>query len=654
MNWLDAIPVALAAAGWLFVPGLLASYAIGLRGITAWAIAPTVSVGVVAATAVVAGMVGIPWSAPLVLVVSVVVAVVLGLAALLLRRRFDVVRKTDPPSLAWAALIGMAPAVVIGAVVVVQGIGSPETLSQTYDAVFHYNAIAYIVDSGNASSLTLNSLGTPGTPGSFYPSAWHDFASLLVLTTGASAPVAANVLTGVLAVVVWPLNCMGLIRQLAGRSTPAILVTGLISVGFSAFPWALMAFGVLWPNTLGLTLLPAALGAVLSLAGFAKDDAIGRGRAWLLLPVILVAGGLSHPNSLFSLVAVAVFPLFASIGRWAVRQRAAGRTGRGLLGFGVAAAAFLLAWGYVAVAPAFAGVRGFFWPPFETAPQAIGEALLGATNHRPALWALSAAVLVGVVLLWRRFEQNWLIGAFAGTAGMFVLTASVNSWLTAHITGYWYNDPFRLAAIIPLVAVPLAVLGLVALAECLRDRFTTGDRPRLGALGRSATALTVVLALVVFVLAKGMYAGQHWTSLAVSYSTRNPVETILNDKERTFFAKVKDEVPADVVVANNPWDGSSLLWALDDRMPLYRQLNMQWSDAQLYLAKHLVNMTTDPKACAQLRELNVGYLLVGKLHFRPYDANSRTFPGIVDPAGRPGFQLVDSDGDTKLYKLTAC
>jgi len=78
---------------------------------------------------------------------------------------------------------------VIGAVVVVQGIGSPETLSQTYDAVFHYNAIAYIVDSGNASSLTLNSLGTPGTPGSFYPSAWHDFASLLVLTTGASAPV---------------------------------------------------------------------------------------------------------------------------------------------------------------------------------------------------------------------------------------------------------------------------------------------------------------------------------------------------------------------------------------------------------------------------------------------------------------------------------
>jgi len=47
------------------------------------------------------------------------------------------------------------------------------------------------------------------------------------------------------------------------------------------------------------------------------------------------------------------------------------------------------------VAPAFAGVRGLsFWPPFETAPQAIGEALLGATNHRPALWALSAAVLV--------------------------------------------------------------------------------------------------------------------------------------------------------------------------------------------------------------------------------------------------------------------
>lgn len=655
MNWLEAVPVALAAAGWLFVPGLLASYAIGLRGVIAWAVAPTISVGVVAVTAVIAGMVGIPWSAPLVLVTSVLVAAVLGLAAFLLRRRFQVVRKTDSPSLAWTALIGMVPAVVVGAVVVVKGMGTPETLAQTYDSVFHYNAVAYILDSGNASSLVLNTLGTPGVPGSFYPGAWHDFAALLALTTGASVPASANVLTAVLAIVVWPMSCIGLVRQLAGRCRPAILLTGLISVGFSGFPWGLMAFGVLWPNTLGLMLVPSGLAAVLSLAGFAKDDAIGRGRAWLLMPVVLIGGGLAHPNALFSLVAVAVFPVFASVGRWALRQRAAGRTRRGVLGFGAAVLVFLLAWAYVAVAPAFAGTRNFFWPPYESPPQAVGEALLGGTNHHPALWALTAAVVLGVVFLWRRYEQNWLIGAFAGTAMMFVLTASLNTWWSKYITGYWYNDSFRLAAIIPVVAVPLATLGVATLARLVRDRLSAGERPRLGAFGRSLGAVTVALGLVLLVLTKGMYAGQHWTTLSVTYNTANdPPMTILGDRDEAFYARVKAEVPADVVVANNPWDASPVLWALDNRVPLFRQMDMQFSDTQRYLAKHLVDMATDAKACAAAKQLDVGYLMIGKQQFWPWDARRKDYPGIVDPAGRPGFQLVDSVGDMKLYKLTQC
>jgi len=114
----------------------------------------------------------------------VVVPVVLGLAALLLRRRLSTWCAKDRPRRCLAALIGMAPAArFIGAVVVVQGIGSQETLSQDLRRRLPLQRDRLIVDSATPASLTLNRWH-PGTPGSFYPRRWHDFASLLVLTTG--------------------------------------------------------------------------------------------------------------------------------------------------------------------------------------------------------------------------------------------------------------------------------------------------------------------------------------------------------------------------------------------------------------------------------------------------------------------------------------
>ncbi|HKN95662.1 MAG TPA: DUF6541 family protein, partial [Pseudonocardiaceae bacterium] len=87
MSWLDSVPVALLAAAWLFVPGLLVTYGYGLRSVAAWALAPVVSVAIVGATAVVAQKAGVRWSVSVVLVVALVLAVVVALAAFLLRRR---------------------------------------------------------------------------------------------------------------------------------------------------------------------------------------------------------------------------------------------------------------------------------------------------------------------------------------------------------------------------------------------------------------------------------------------------------------------------------------------------------------------------------------------------------------------------------------
>jgi hypothetical protein len=656
MNWLQVTPVALICVGWLLIPGLLVSYGAGFRGIAAWAVAPTLSVAIIAVTAVVAGKVGIGWSVPLVLIVSVLVAVIIAAGALLLRRRFSVVREPDPRPVTAAAFLGLLPAIVLGGVTIVSGMGSPDALSQTFDAVFHYNAIAYILDNHNASSLTLTTLGNPGMPTGFYPAAWHDVASLVVLTTGTSIPVAANLLTAALAVVVWPLGCVLLVRQLAGRSVPAMAITGVLSIGFTAFPWGLMDFGVLWPNLLGLSLVPIGGAIAMSLAGLAKDDAIGKGRSWLLLPFVVLAGGLAHPNSLFTLAVIMLFPLFTGIGRWALRKHAEDKTGLGLAGLGVSVAVFLAVWRYASTTPALETVRTFFWPPHESASQAFGQAVLGAPNDRATLWVLSAVVIAGVVLLWNRRDQRWLIGAFTASVGLYVLAAAVNTPSTQRFTGYWYNDPFRLAAALPITAVPLAVLAIVALSTKLRDKLAEADRPRFGRFGASALAVTLLVTLVVALAGKGMYLQIHRDTIATTYIRQSTSVSgnLVDGRERAFYTKIQHEIPADAVVASNPWDGSALLWALIDRKSLFPHMDLPMSDAQRYLANHLVDAGTDPMVCTDAKKLGVDYVMLGNLHFWPWDARRKNYPGIVDPNGRPGFQLVDSDGELKLYKLTDC
>jgi hypothetical protein len=654
MNWLDAVPVAVASAGWLIVPGLLMALLVGLRGIAAWAMAPTLSVAAVSIVAVVLNKLGIDWSLGSALVGAAVAVVVTAVVALVLRGRSRGTVLSDPRPVTLAGLLGVLPAILFGAVVVALGMRRPEELSQTFDAVFHYSAVAYILDSHNASSLTLGALGNPLTPAGFYPGAWHDFASLAVLSTGASVPVAANLVTGVLAALVWPLSCVLLVRQIMGRNVVALAITGVFSLCFSAFPWGLLAFGVLWPNTLGLALVPAAIAVVLSLSGLAKDDLIGRGRAWVLAPFVLLAGGFAHPNSLFSIVAIAVWPLFAGIWRWSRRMREEGRGRRGTIGLVVSIVVFLAGWAFVATSPAFKNVRTFYWPPFESTARAVGEVLLNATNGRSSLWVVSIFMLVGLFLVWRVREQRWLVGAFATIGMMFVLTAANNRSYTEFITGYWYNDSFRLAAILPVLAVPLLVLGIVRAGECLRGWLA--ERPRLARLGASGAVVTVVLALLVIVASKGLYFRNQVATVAFTYTgVENSQDgTLADPREQAFYTRVAAKVPHDVVVANNPWDGSALVWSLADRQVLFPHMDIAWSNEQKYLADHLVDVASNPTVCSDVRRLHVGYLVIGELRFWPWDNRRKNYPGIHDPGSKPGFQLVDSDGDLKLYKITGC
>ncbi|TDC88300.1 hypothetical protein E1161_23960 [Saccharopolyspora aridisoli] len=643
--WLHAAPLWAAAVVWLVPTGLPIASAIGLRGCAVWAAAPALAVATLSVAAVVAEAASVRWS-PVVALGAVVLATLLALAVNgLVGRRPAPERRTVRA----CAAGGVLAAALLGGIALVLALRTPAALSQSFDAVFHYTALAAIRDSGAASSLTLGALGVPGAPPRFYPAAWHDVTALVLATVGGAVPAGANAVAGVVAVVVWPLACVFLARQVFGPRPGTLAVTGLYSVGFTAFPWGLLKWGVLWPNLLGMSLVPVALGLVLAVTGRAVDDAVGRPRALVLLPVTLVGMALAHPNTVVCLVVLASVLVLVSTAQRAREHGAHGRVVRA--GWTVAAAVVvpvLLLTGLRAT-PLGREVAAVWWAPTTTTTGAVGEVLLHATHGRPAEWLLAAVVLVGVARSLRDPALRWLTAAHAVSAALFVMAASVQSPWTMVLTGFWYSDSWRIAAMLPITGVPLAVLGTVVIAERLRERIDLRVAVPVG-------ATTLLIALVLAGATKGMHLGRTALVVHSSFAPEDaPATNLVSPEEAEFFARIRHRIEPDAVVANNPWDGSALLWPLQGRRVLFGQLDGRKQTAeQDYLAQNLVFAASDPRACQIAAKLGVRYLLVGEVHFWPTDPRVDDYPGVRDPGRLPGFRLVERQGGLALFALSSC
>lgn len=641
--WLQAAPLWAAAVAWLLLAGLPVASAMGLRGCAAWAAAPALAVTTLSIAAVLAGVASVRWS-PIVALCAVVLATLLAIAVngLLGGRPAGDVRAVRA-----CAAGGVLAGALLGGVALVLALRTPAALSQSFDAVFHYTALAAIRDSGDASSLTLGALDVPGAPPRFYPAAWHDVTALALATVGGSIPAGSNAVAGVIAVLVWPLACAFLARQVFGPRPWTLAVTGLYSVGFTAFPWGMLKWGVLWPNLLGMSLVPVALGLVLSVTGRAEEDAVGRPRALVLLAVTLVGMALAHPNTVVCLVVLASVLILVMTAQRAREHVAAGRAGRA--GWTVAAAVVVpvaLLTG-LRMTPLMREVAAVWWAPTTTAAGAVGEVLLHATHGRRAEWLLAVVVLAGFVRSFRDPALRWLAAAQVVSATLYVMAASIQSPWTMTLTGFWYSDSWRIAAMLPIAGVPLAALGTVAIAEWLRERIDLRVAVPVG---------TLLIALIIAGATKGMHLGRTAVIVHSTFAAEDaPATNMVSPDEAEFFARIRDRIEPDAVVANNPWDGSALLWPLQGRRVLFGQLDGRKQTAeQNYLAQNLVFAASDPRACRIAAKLGVRYLLVGEVHFWPTDPRVDDYPGVRDPGRLNGFRLVERQGELALFALSSC
>lgn len=641
MVWFDLALAVLATTGVILIPGLLISFVLGFRGMIAVALAAPAGVTVIVLAALGAPFVGLTWGVIPVLVVTAIIALVAAVLRFFLWRS-----PSDRPSslrTSRPALLALIGAVVVVVVQLLLVIGGPQNISQTFDNIFHLNAIRYALDTGSVSPLTIGSMTSAPTGGlPFYPSGWHAVATLVVQTTGVSIPIASNAVMIFFAVFAWPLSSLVLVRSLFGSATAVLVTAAAVSVALPAFPLLLIEYGVLFPYMMSLSMIGVPLALIV--------DAFRRDGWSLRWPFIVAALGslpgivIAHPGGFVALLVFATVVLGVFWVRFLFSEVARQRKLVSSL-WALAYAVGALAFWYVLRPPAAART----WEPNETVGQAIGEVLTVSVWAAPLNIVVAALVLVGAfIAVRRRSSTDWIaLGLLAAAALLYIVVSGLPYMLPRDIlTGAWYNNAPRLAAILPIAWVPLAAIGGARLWEILTAALARVPKPR----ARSAAAAAI--ALVVLIVVPQLGSMRQAVASARGAFAVTEASPLLTSDELALIERLDDEVPEDAVIMGSPWTGTALAYALADRAVVMPHTLMDITKDMSTVLDGLDTARPGSPVCEAMERLGIDYVL--DFGTQEINGGEHVYKGLDRLASSSAVSEVDAVGDAVLYEVVVC
>lgn len=655
MSWWGVLPgIALMAGLWL-APGYLFLRALGVRGLLALGAGAGVTSGLAGVLAIGYDLVGVTWSLVTFLGGCLAAILLALLVGLLLGTTTDPAgevvagtRRLRASERGWLVVTGAVGGGVL-AMAMMTGMKRADMPLQVWDAVYHLNALWFIQDSGNASSLGALSAMYAETTAPYYPTVWHSIVAVAPGFDNVSQ--AANASSIVLGTAVWMCGLVALTRVVwPARALPVVL-TPVIAATYVAFPAVAVSMLGVWPFAVSVACLPGAL--ALMIASLRGNQTWQTHLAHALGFTASAAGVvLAHGSGLFSLVLLAAPLLGVLLFRQGRRYWRRGHRVPVGLAAGVLVVGVLVGGGWLLTFPPVQAIVGYERGGQESYLPGIGSLLI---DH-PLIYVyaitsvnlvITAMAFIGVYLTITRKHARWLVVALVASAILTLLAAGPPENIFRGLAGFWYTQASRLNQ---LFVIPMIVLAAGGLAWTCRK---LADRWRVSITGTTAVVL-VGVALATF--------GLRWPSqvevMSSVYSTW-PIAwgtMIDSEDELAMIDRAGEVLPDDAVVLGEPVNGSPYLLARSDVQVVYPQLTpISGSPERLLLAERFNRWYLEPEVCEAVRTLGVTHVYVDDLTFEEGGKWEDSTQGLdVISTSRPGFELVDRGGQASLWRFTGC
>lgn len=608
--------------------------------------APAVTVALVVGLGYLYNWLGIFWSGARVIPVLALIGVT-GFGVFVWRWRTGWGRRgASHPVQPWGWAFWAAVALGWVLAVVPMVVSGPATNPvQQWDPSFHMNgvwSINHLGDGRMGSGLDESFREGNATA---YPLGWHIFTALF--TTPSTVVLGANASTLAL-ILLWVVGAGAYTRMLFPQ---AAWVAPLLAGGMLSMPGdALMAYSQ-WPNATTVALLPGIASMMILLGRHLLEWWDGTGQVSrsklvggvIVLALSIIGAAVVHPIIAFNLLVLLTPAVLAGVFHLTGKYWPARRWGR----LGSLWAAVVAGVAVVLVVIQSPSVRSMGeYPRSGVSWQVAFANLLTPTPPYPNslslfVWSgiLAALLVVGLI----RSQPRWPAFSFALFALITFVAYAPNSAFRQWLVAPWFLDPRRTMEPESLAIVPLAALGVVAVAHWLSQAGL-----------RYANALLVVVLLVA---SGGEGLGAR---IGAAQSVYDPDRLgkpgMATAGELEMLRSLPDLLPPDARVLGDPQNGSVYAQVIGQREVFFPALTLSSnpSDNETILVQRFNQIQTDPSVCQAVREEGITHFYADNDgHYYSRLRSDRT-PGLYNVDTSTGFELV-AEGDTaRVYRITAC
>lgn len=660
--WIDLFIQLIFLCLIVYVPGYLMTRALGIGGVRAVCFAPLSSLAGYYITALVLVNLSVPSSWLGVVAPFCLIASLFFLLRIKGKRRVEL---NDQLFEYKTLCLYVAMGSFVTFFVYVMSLDSAASFLQQYDNYAHITRIRSFLDSGYFAEASLLA----------YPSLWNCLGALAADFWGSYVTVAANAVNIFILALVFPISLFGLFRSMFGSDKTQLRISALLVGIFAAFPWGFVSFGPLYPLLLANALLLAVISVLIEFAPSSSLREFLRGV--VLFAVGCVALAVSHPSAIFAGI-VLTFPFLCSC-IYRRFSRGNRRKHIAVLLVVVFLAGLGLFWLACYKSAAFSSVVSFNWPSFITRSEAlvrIGSFYLLRYGAPQLMVAVVVFIGVGASLCSRRCR--WTLVSLLATMAMYFSTVATEGTIKHVLTGFWYTDSFRIAALVAIAAMPIASIGLNAIWKfaCKVSTVVRGgitlDQRGIACMGAGLSLIFLCgVFLPSFTVPSDINVVTAFGALSGSVRAENSLK--VNDRafdlEEIKFANKVKEIIGDAKVQNYPYDGSLYAYALCGLNVTERQWGGYLGD--LDTDRHVIR--TELNECGSnvdvrnaLLNEDVEYVMILDIdRMRNYATESGSTDGFyyadyLDGSwsglesmedGLPGFETVLSDGDMRLYRV---